>query len=64
MAPKNTTGTDGTTIYYGDPDTPHVLRVFLELRDRASHRMAENLLDTIRQVADERSSSFGSILRR
>ncbi|MER6983766.1 DsbA family protein [Streptomyces carpinensis] len=50
MPPKNTTG---TAIYYGDLNTSHVLQVFLELRDRASHRMAASLLGTMRQVADD-----------
>ncbi|MFF8726962.1 thioredoxin domain-containing protein [Streptomyces sp. NPDC015171] len=53
MIPANTTGADGTTVYYGDPDAPHVLQVFLELRDRASGRMAESLLATLRQGADD-----------
>ncbi|MFI9601414.1 thioredoxin domain-containing protein [Streptomyces sp. NPDC052043] len=53
MEPANTTGTGGGTLYYGDPDSPHVLQVFIELRDRASHRMADNLLGTIRQAADQ-----------
>jgi hypothetical protein len=53
MAPANTTGAGGTTLYYGDLATPHVLQVFVELRDRASHRMADSLLDIIRQAADE-----------
>ncbi|QHA08725.1 thioredoxin domain-containing protein [Streptomyces broussonetiae] len=52
MTPANTTGADGTTLYYGDLDAPHVLQVFLELRDRASHRVAVSLLDTMRQGAD------------
>ncbi|GHE89225.1 hypothetical protein GCM10014715_52090 [Streptomyces spiralis] len=51
--PKNTTDTNGTTLYYGNPDTRHTLQVFLELRDRASHRMADSLLGVFRQVADE-----------
>ncbi|MGC0327176.1 protein-disulfide isomerase [Streptomyces sp. SAI-170] len=53
MAPANTTGADGTILYYGDLKAPHVLQVFLEMRDRASHRMAESLLGTLRQGADE-----------
>ncbi|WP_225823605.1 thioredoxin domain-containing protein [Streptomyces naphthomycinicus] len=55
MTPANTTGADGTTVYYGNPDAPHVLQVFLELRDRASRRMAESLLGTMRQGADDGS---------
>ncbi|MCQ4079300.1 DsbA family protein [Streptomyces sp. RB6PN25] len=53
MIPANTTGVGGATVYYGALDAPHVLQVFVELRDRASHRVAESLLDTIRQAADE-----------
>ncbi|WEO93222.1 hypothetical protein A6P39_003705 [Streptomyces sp. FXJ1.172] len=51
--PRNTTGAHGTTLYYGNPETRHALHVFLELRDRASHRMADSLLGTMREVADE-----------
>ncbi|MFF3918485.1 thioredoxin domain-containing protein [Streptomyces sp. NPDC001852] len=51
--PRNTTGVHGTTLYYGNPETRHALQVFLELRDRASRRMAESLLGAMRQVADE-----------
>lgn len=54
MTPANTTGPGGTTLYYGDLNTPHVLQVFLELRDRASRTMSETLLQTFRQAADER----------
>ncbi|MDQ0988938.1 thioredoxin domain-containing protein [Streptomyces sp. V3I7] len=53
MTPANTTGADGTTLYYGDPKNSHELQVFLELRDRPSYRMIESLLDTIRQGADD-----------
>ncbi|MGW4563912.1 DsbA family protein [Streptomyces sp. NPDC004561] len=53
MTPANTTGADGSTLYYGDPDAPHALQVFLELRDPASHRMADSLLGAIRQGADK-----------
>ncbi|MEV6110455.1 thioredoxin domain-containing protein [Streptomyces sp. NPDC051940] len=52
MTPANTTDTDNTTLYYGDPKAAHVLQVFLELRDRGSARMAATLLDTMRQAAD------------
>ncbi|MGW0883897.1 thioredoxin domain-containing protein [Streptomyces sp. NPDC002671] len=51
--PVNTTGADDATVYYGDLDSPHELQVFLELRDRASQQMAESLLGTFRQAADE-----------
>ncbi|MER5912572.1 thioredoxin domain-containing protein [Streptomyces sp. NPDC001982] len=53
MTPANTTGVGGATVYYGNLDSLHTLRVFLELRDRASHRMAESLLATFRQAADD-----------
>ncbi|MEW2314478.1 thioredoxin domain-containing protein [Streptomyces bauhiniae] len=53
MTPANTTGNEGTTLYYGDLSAPHVLQVFLEMRDRASARMAKTLLDTIRKGADD-----------
>lgn len=53
MTPANTTGADSTTLYYGDPDAPHVLQVFVEMRDRASHNMADSLLGTIREAADQ-----------
>ncbi|MEU6579109.1 thioredoxin domain-containing protein [Streptomyces sp. NPDC046805] len=53
MTPANTTGTGDTTLYYGDLNNSHELQVFIELRDRASYRMAESLLGTIRQAADE-----------
>ncbi|MFF4956532.1 DsbA family protein [Streptomyces sp. NPDC001222] len=53
MTPANTTGADGATVYYGNLDNGHALQVFLELRDRGSHRMAESLLGTIRQAADD-----------
>ncbi|MFF8024460.1 FUSC family protein [Streptomyces sp. NPDC007896] len=53
MNPAHSTGADGTTLYYGDLDAPHVLEVFVELRDRASHRMADSLLGTIRRAADD-----------
>ncbi|GGJ03232.1 DsbA family protein [Streptomyces brasiliensis] len=53
MKPANTTGAGGATVYYGNLDSIHALRVFLELRDRASHRMAESLLGTIRRAADD-----------
>lgn len=53
MNPAHTTGAHGAAVYYGDPDAPHVLRVFLELRDRGSRRMAESLLSTFRAGADE-----------
>ncbi|WP_179165939.1 thioredoxin domain-containing protein [Streptomyces sp. Amel2xC10] len=53
MTPANTTGPGGTTLYYGDLNRPHVLQVFLELRDRASRRMSETLLETIRKAADD-----------
>ncbi|MFG3091754.1 hypothetical protein ACGGAI_29445 [Streptomyces antibioticus] len=53
MTPAHTTGPGGTTLYYGDLNTPHVLQVFLELRDRASRTMSETLLHTFRQASDE-----------
>lgn len=53
MNPAHTTGAHGAAVYYGDPGAPHVLRVFLELRDPGSRRMAESLLDTFRAGADE-----------
>ncbi|MFD8077798.1 hypothetical protein ACFV3E_34680 [Streptomyces sp. NPDC059718] len=53
MIPANTTGAGGGTVYYGDPDSAHDLQVFLELRDRPSHTMAESLLGTMRRTADE-----------
>ena len=52
MTPAHTTGANGTTLYYGDLDAPHVLDMFVELRDRASRRVADSLLGTIRQAAD------------
>ncbi|MGW2343583.1 DsbA family protein [Streptomyces sp. NPDC001661] len=55
MNPANTTGSDDTVLYYGSLGSPHKLQVFLELRDRSSHRMAQSLLDTMRQGADEGS---------
>jgi hypothetical protein len=53
MTPANTTGADNATLYYGNLKNPHSLEVFLELRDRASRRMVESLLDVIRQAADD-----------
>jgi protein-disulfide isomerase len=53
MTPANTTGTDGSTLYYGDLNTPNVLQVFVELRDPGSRRIANSLLSTIRQAADD-----------
>jgi hypothetical protein len=53
MTPANTTDPDGTTLYYGDLSAPHVLQVFIDMRDRASARVAQTLLDTIRKAADE-----------
>ncbi|MFF8414977.1 thioredoxin domain-containing protein [Streptomyces omiyaensis] len=53
MNPAHTTGAHGAAVYYGDPGAPHVLRVFLELRDPGSRRMSEGLLDTFREGADE-----------
>ncbi|MFF2774194.1 thioredoxin domain-containing protein [Streptomyces sp. NPDC058052] len=53
MNPAHTTGAHGAAVYYGDTDAPHVLRVFLELRDPGSRRMAESLLGTFRAGADE-----------
>ncbi|NML55504.1 thioredoxin domain-containing protein [Streptomyces sp. R302] len=53
MNPAHTTGAHGAAVHYGNPDAPHVLRVFLELRDRGSRRMAETLLGTFRAGADE-----------
>ncbi|MFI8370197.1 thioredoxin domain-containing protein [Streptomyces sp. NPDC085466] len=53
MNPAHTSGAHGAAVYYGDPGAPHVLRVFLELRDRGSRRMAESLLATFRAGADE-----------
>ncbi|MEU4153425.1 thioredoxin domain-containing protein [Streptomyces sp. NPDC026659] len=51
--PAHTTGSDGKTLYYGDLSAPHELQVFLEMRDRASARMAKTLLGTIEQLADD-----------
>ncbi|MET7288070.1 thioredoxin domain-containing protein [Streptomyces sp. NPDC005573] len=52
-APANTTGTNDTTLYYGELSAPHELQVFMEMRDRASAEVAKTLLDTIRQGADQ-----------
>lgn len=53
MNPSNTTGHDGLTLYYGDVDNPHVLQVFIELREPGSKKMAGSLLGTIRKAADD-----------
>ncbi|MFE1954480.1 DsbA family protein [Streptomyces sp. NPDC059524] len=52
MVPAQTTGSGGTTLYYGDTGDAHRLQVFLELRDRASAHLAASLLDTFRDGAD------------
>lgn len=52
MTPAHSTGANGTTLYYGGLDAPHVLDMFVELRDRASRRVADSLLGTIRRAAD------------
>ncbi|MEU8530082.1 thioredoxin domain-containing protein [Streptomyces sp. NPDC048629] len=53
MNPANTTGADGTTVYYGDLEAPHQVQVFLEMRDRGSRRVVESLLGTLRKDADD-----------
>lgn len=40
-------------MYYGDPNHPHTLEFFLDLRDRSSHNVAVGLLNTMRKGADE-----------
>ncbi len=53
MNPANANGPDGATVHYGDPDNQHSLEFFLELRDRVSHNVAEGLLETMREGADQ-----------
>jgi predicted DsbA family dithiol-disulfide isomerase len=53
MNPANTTGNGNSVLYCGSLATPHVLQVFLEVRDPGSARTADALLGTIRQAADD-----------
>ncbi|MEU7295134.1 thioredoxin domain-containing protein [Streptomyces exfoliatus] len=50
--PAQTTGVDGSVLYYGKLDSPHAVHFFLELRDRGSAHVMESLLDSVREGAD------------
>ncbi|MEY9872533.1 hypothetical protein ABH931_002009 [Streptacidiphilus sp. MAP12-33] len=53
MHPANTTGASHSVLYYGSLERQHVLQVFWEARDAGSATMAESLLGTIREAADD-----------
>ncbi|MFG3268536.1 DsbA family protein [Streptomyces bobili] len=53
MSPANTTGTGAYTLYYGTLDSPHILQVFIEMRDPDCAKMADSILGTIREAADD-----------